>query len=204
VNSDSELAHGGIDTRSLVAAFGARETAHLAAKNLRDEGFHKIWIGVTYDDSALKSEDESLGAKIVRFFSGEADGATLVDTLTRHDVPEAEALRVERQLEMNDVILTVNGSNHPELAARIIEDAGGDVLAGESFTCTTIEWTQRDDRPGSELLGYEDPTAYARGQRVDDGDLTRLRNERLLSPAVPTMREDIFIAHFDEDDALKP
>jgi hypothetical protein len=200
VNSDSELAHSGTDTRALVAAFPDRETAHLAAKNLRDDGFHKIWIGITYDDSTLKSEDESVGAKVVRFFSGEADGATLVDTLKRHGVPEAEALRVEQQLEPNDVILTVRGSNHPELAARIIEDAGGDILAGESFTFTSIEWTELDDRPGSELLGYEDPTAYARGQRVDDTDLTRLRNERLLNPTVPTMREDIFIARFDEDD----
>lgn len=204
MNSDSELAHNEIDLRALVAAFGDRETAHVAAKNLRDEGFHKIWIGVTYDESALKSEDDSIGAKLVRFFSGEADGSTLVETLTRHGVSEPEAQRVERHLEPNDVLLTVNGSNHPELAARIVEDAGGDVLAGESFVFTSIEWTAPDDRPGSELLGYEDPTEFARGQRVDDTDLTRLRNERLTFPAVPTLRDEIFVARFDEDDVLAP
>jgi len=200
VNSDSEYAHGDTGSNALVAAFGDRESAHEAAKDLRDEGFHKIWIGVIIGDATLKSENESIGAKVGRFFTGEMDGASLTQTLARHGVSEAEAQRIEERLEPEDVILTVNGSNHPELAARIIEDCGGDILSGESFTLSTIEWAVDDDRSGSELLGYADPTEFARGQRVDDEGLTRLRNERILSESVPTIREDLFVMTYDEDE----
>jgi hypothetical protein len=200
VNSDSEYAHGDAGTSALVAAFADRESAHEAAKDLRDEGFHKIWIGVILGDETLKSENESIGAKVGRFFTGEMDGASLTQTLTRHGVSETEAQRIEDQLEPEDVILTVNGSNHPELAARIVEDCGGDILSGESFTLSTVEWEVDDDRSGSELLGYADPTEVARGQRVDDEGLTRLRNERLLSDSVPTIREELFVMSYDEDE----
>jgi hypothetical protein len=62
-----------------------------------------------------------------------------------------------------------------------------------------VEWGAADDRLGSELLGYQDPNEFARGQRVDDNGLTRLRNERLLNDTVPNLREDIFIARFDDE-----
>jgi hypothetical protein len=199
VNSDSEFARGIIGERALVAAFVERDDAHRAAKTLHEEGFHKTWIGLTRADETVKSEDDSIGAKIGRFLSGEADGATLIETLVRHGVSEAEARRVEGQIDPNDVLLTVDGNNHPELAAQILEDAGGDILAGESFVFTTVEWGAADDRLGSELLGYQDPNEFARGQRVDDKGLTRLRNERLLNDTVPNLREDIFIARFDDE-----
>jgi hypothetical protein len=198
MNSDSEYARGGFGVRSLVAAFTDRDTAHDAAKTLRKEGFHKIWIGVTRESgTAIASENDSIGAKIGRFFSGESEGGSMIETLMRHGVGVTEAERVEREIEPNDVILTVDGSNHPELAAQIIEDARGDVLSGESFVFTTVDWTVPDDRRGSELLGYQDPNEYARGKRVDDGELTRLRNERLLADSVPIVREDVFIARYD-------
>lgn len=43
----------------------------------------------------------------------------------------------------------------------------------------------------------------ARGQRVDDGEFTRLRDARLLASAgtLPSLREDFFIARFDDYDA---
>jgi hypothetical protein len=201
MNSDSEYSRGVIGVRSLVAAFGDRESAHEAAKILRQEGFHKIWIGVTRPDTGdLKSENESVGAKIGRFFSGATDGDSLIETLMRHGVSVTEAERVENQIDPNDVILTVDGSNHPELAAQILEDCTGDVLSGESFVFTTVDWMTTDERSGSELLGYQDPNEYARGKRVDDSEVTRLRNERLLVGNVPTLREEIFIERLDDDD----
>ena len=198
MNSDSEYARGAIGQRALVAAFGDRESAHEAAKTLHKEGFHKIWIGVTRADSGdLTSENESISAKIGRFISGEADGGTLIETLMRHGVSVTEAERVERQLEPNDVLVTVDGANHPELAAQILEGCTGDVLAGESFAFTTVDWTT-DYNTGSELLGYQDPNEYARGKRVDDLEVTRLRNERLLTTA-PALSEDIFISRIDNE-----
>ena len=201
MNSDSEFARSTMGGRALVAAYADREGAHQAAKLLRKEGFHKIWIGVTRPESGdLTSENDSMSAKIGRFISGEADGGGLIETLMRHGVTVTEAERVERQLEPNDVVVTVDGDNHPELAAQIMEDCGGDVLSGESFVFTTVEWTSMDNRIGSELLGYQDPNEYARGKRVDDTEITRLRNERLLSDTIPTLREDVFIARFDNDE----
>jgi hypothetical protein len=199
MNSDSEFARGKIGERALVAAFVDRDDAHQAVKTLHEEGFHKTWIGLMRGDDTIKSENESIGAKIGRFFSGEGDGASLIHTLMRHGLSETEAQRVESEIEPDDVIVTVDGSNHPELAAQVIEDAGGDILSGESFIFTTVEWNATDNRPGSELLGYQDPTEFARGNRVDDEDLTRLRNERILTGSVPTLREDIFIARFDDE-----
>ena len=201
MNSDSEIARGEIAERALVAAFSNRESAHAAAKNLHEEGFHKIWLGVTSEETTIKSEDDSLPARLGRFFKGESDGKSLVQTLALHGVGGADAQRVERQLEPNEVILTVDGSNHPELAARIIESRQGDVLSGESFVFTTVEWTAPEEVPGSVTLGYEDPTEYARGMRVDDAELLRLRSERLLTGAVPTLREELFVMHFDTEDA---
>ncbi len=200
MNSDSDYLRGNNDGGAMVAAFGSRDLAHQAAKRLREEGFDKIWIGVTSADNTLKSDDDSIGGKIGRFFSGEKDGESLTETLTRHGVSEADALRIEGSIEPSDVLLTVNGSNHPELAAQIIEDLGGDVLSGESFVYTTVDWTGADDQRGSQLLGYEDPNQYARGQRVDDGTLSRLRSDRLQTDTVPTLREDIFIFGYDDDD----
>jgi len=201
VNSDAELARSETGAGALVAAFGDRQTAHETVKRLRAEGFHKTWIGVTSADESLRSADDSAGAKLGRFLSGKADGSTLTETLMKHGVSEAEALRVDASIEPDDVIITVDGHNHPELAAQIVEDFGGDILSGESFAFTTIDWTNADDRLGSQLLGYQDPNLYARGQRVDDEGFTRLRNERLRNDTLPILSEDIFVYSFDDDEA---
>jgi hypothetical protein len=155
---------------------------------------------VTRSNEPTTVHNESIGAKIGRFFGGEIDGRTLTETLTRHGVDEKEAHRIENALQPNDVILTVEASNHPELAARIVEDCGGNVLYGESYVYTSVEWTESGGRTGSQLLGYEDPTEYARGQRVDDTELTRLRNERIQSGTIPTVSEDVFAMSYDEDE----
>jgi hypothetical protein len=177
VNTYSELASGNIGQRALVATFAHRGSAHQAAKRLRDEGFHKVWIGVTsaYVESDeryntgtigtnIESIDDSIGAKIGRFFSDESDGVTLAETLARHGVTEAEARRIDASIEPNNVLLTVDGSNHPELVAQIVAACAGAVISGESFIETTIEWAGAD------------------GLRT-----------------VSTLHEDFFIARFDDE-----
>jgi len=97
------------------------------------------------------------------------------------------AQRVERQPTPNDVILSVGGSNHPELAAWIVEHAGGTIIAGESFGPNLVDWRPAGELRGSTILGYQDPSAYARGKRVDEDDRQRLRSERLLGRTIPTV-----------------
>lgn len=197
--------------RALVAAFADRESAHDAAGRLKDEGFHRIWIGVTHaaDDSSeggryappsenagqmTVSSDEggSVFAKIGRFFSGESGERTLYDELVRHGVAESEARRIDGSLEPNSAILTLDGANHPELAAQIVEACGGHVLAGESFgsyagsgaaayddTTLANDTASRDTLRGSQVLGYGDAAQYARGEQIDDERRIQLREERL-------------------------
>jgi uncharacterized protein (TIGR02271 family) len=222
--------------RALVAVFPNRDAAHAAAKRLHDEGFRRTWIGVTQGTTAsstgtakdaasqggtvVKSEGETLGEKIERFFSGESGGRSLYDELVRHGVAETEARRIDRSLEPNTAILTVDGSNHPELAAQIIEQTGGHILAGESFAGAaaggaTTSATAAEAARGSSALGYGEPTQYARGESIDEARRLQLREERLnvekrQVPAgevevgkevvehpqrvdVPTVREELFI-----------
>jgi hypothetical protein len=189
MNGDSELARGEtLDEHVVVAAFADRDTARAAAKALRDEGFHKAWIGVTraavvadtrYNTGSITTKvdtaDESVGAKIGRFFSGEENGANLYDSLTRHGV---DPRRIDASIEPNDVILTVNGSNYPELAAQIIEDFEGDVLAG----------------------GFDQADRIAADQRVDEAGRAQLRDARFRTATIPAMGEDIFIVSSIGDD----
>ncbi len=202
--------------RALVAAFPDRESAHQAAHRLHDEGFGRTWIGVTHsaadpDDASTSAvtsggqtqvtsdEGDSLGAKIGRFFSGESGERTLYDELVRHGVAATEARRIDGSLAPNSAILTVDGHNHPELAAQIVESNGGHVLAGEAFgsgTATgalagaaagttgaydaaTDATTGTTGLRGSQVLGYGDASQYARGESIDEQRRIQLREERL-------------------------
>ncbi|MDB5040337.1 MAG: putative stress response protein [Candidatus Eremiobacteraeota bacterium] len=182
--------------RALVAAFLNRETAHEAARRLRDEGFGKPWIGVTAPGESSRAEGagatsgtrvspdaDSLGEKIERFFSGESGNRTLYDELIRHGVAESEARRVDASLRPNSAILAVDGHNHPELAAHVIEQAGGQILAGESFAGMAAgemdAGTQEGTLRGSAVLGYGDPSTAARGETIDEQRRMQLREERL-------------------------
>jgi hypothetical protein len=197
MNGDSELARGEtLDEHVVVAAFADRDTARGAAKALHDEGFHKAWIGVTragveadtrYNTGVITTKvdtaDDSIGAKIGRFFSGETNGVSLYDSLTQRGVDPADAQRIDASIEPNDVVLTVNGSNYPELAAQIIEDFEGDVLAG----------------------GFDEADRIAADQRYDEAGRSQLRDARLSGAMVPVLSEDIFVVssiganEFDDD-----
>ncbi len=206
--------------RALVAAFADREAAHAAARALHDEGFGRTWIGVTHPSEggaidALGSSSssgqtrvasdggDSLGDKIGRFFSGESGDRTLYDELVRHGVAASEARRIDGSLAPSSAILTVDGHNHPELAASLIEQNGGHILAGESFGTTSGYASSATDTltgtaaasglatagaydaetdatvRGSQVLGYGDASRYARGAEIDEERRIALREERL-------------------------
>jgi uncharacterized protein (TIGR02271 family) len=134
--------------------------------------------------TVVKPEGETVGEKVERFFSGERGGRTLYDELMRHGVAETEARRIDRSLEPNSAILTVDGSNHPELAAQMIEETGGHILAGESFVAAeaggaTTSATIAGSARGSSALGYGEPSRYARGESIDEVRRLQLREERL-------------------------
>lgn len=200
--------------RALVAAFPDRASAQEAVEALRAEHFHKIWLGVTQSDGTLAEGEETLGAKIGRFFSGgETEGNGLHKALVRHGVAESEALRIDRSIAPNSVLLTVDGHNHPELAAELVEECGGHIVAGESFSDSDL--VDRTDLRGSEVLGYQDADRFARGREIDEERRIQLRTERLnidketvsngtaeirkdvveqrQSIDVPTIREEVFI-----------
>jgi hypothetical protein len=179
---------------TVVAAFSDRETAQDAIEALHAEGFHKTWIGVTSahmtanpsNGSGLVAKKvdpgSSLTAKIGRFFSGDSDDSSLTKSLTKLGVPESEAQRIDGALEPRDVLLTVDGSNHPELAAQIIRDSAGDVLSGN----------------------YKDAGAYALDESIDGDARVRLRNERLGYGTVPTLFEETFVCReYNDEGAIE-
>ncbi|GAC1575552.1 MAG: hypothetical protein NVS3B7_08040 [Candidatus Elarobacter sp.] len=189
--------------RAMVAAFADRATAREAARALHDEGFHHTWIGVTQPSDAATyggaggaigrggttvepDADDSVADKLGRFFSrGEVGGKTLYDALVRHGVAESEARRIDGSLAPHSAILTVDGGNHPELAAEVIEEFGGHVLAGEHFGDDATAEDAGAGLRGSRLLGYGAAAEYARGAQIDERRRLALREERL---SIDTMR----------------
>ncbi len=191
--------------RALVAAFADRETAHAAAHALHDEGFGRTWIGVTHaseDTTAYAGTGtgtttgqthvtsdggDSLGDKIGRFFSGASGDRTLYDELVRHGVASSEARRIDGSLAPNSAILTVDGHNHPELAATLIEQNGGHILAGESFGTSSYASDTTASAVGGGLTGGLAGTTgastlgtSATGAYDAETDATTLRGSQVL------------------------
>jgi hypothetical protein len=165
VDTHSERTSGNIGQHAIVAAFAHRGSAHDAAKRLREAGFNKVWIGVTsayvegdgrYNTGTIgtniESDDDSIGAKISRFFSDEADGPTLTETLLRHGVTEAEARRIDAKIEPDNALLTVESNDHPEVVTEIVEACGGGIIAGESLPETPIKWTEANTPTPAQTL----------------------------------------------------
>ncbi|GAC1303811.1 MAG: YsnF/AvaK domain-containing protein [Vulcanimicrobiaceae bacterium] len=173
---------------ALVATFPDRETAHQAVHRLHDEGFHNTWIGLTRsmtDDGGAFSpsgattetrveEDNALA----RFFGG--GNESLHAALRRHGVSEADAARVDTTLPANCAILTVHGSNHPELAAQIVAECGGEMVtsAASSRLLDTYgdrkEKARNDSRDAFASLGN-----YGAGKELAEERKLQLREERL-------------------------
>jgi hypothetical protein len=125
---------GGGAAATVGAAFVNRERAHDAVHRLHDEGFSDSWIGVTRSDEvvdyrAAESASEQTRVEsdnwFMRFF-GEGE-ESLYDALVRHGVSEADA-RAVGELPDKSAVLTVDGSNHPELAAQILAQGGGQLI----------------------------------------------------------------------------
>lgn len=132
------------DRRIVIAAvFAERDRAHDAVHRLHDEGFRETWLGVTRFDSADSYAVDEQGYDraqagemrvesanwFMRFF-GEGD-ESLHEALVRHGVADADARAAgstASTLPEQSAILTVDGGNHPELAAQLIAGCGGRLI----------------------------------------------------------------------------
>jgi uncharacterized protein (TIGR02271 family) len=95
----------------------------------------------------------------MRFF-GEGD-ESLHDALVRHGVNEADA-RAAGSLPARSAIVTVGGSNHPELAAQIMSGAGGQLIT-RNFGATAYGNGGGTNATGA--AAYASDAAYAAGER---------------------------------------
>lgn len=179
-----------LEGRALVALFADRDSARSAIASLHDEGFHRPWLGVTSPGTTsstggteVQSDDDGPMGAIGRFFTGESGGHPLREELVRHGVSEDAASRMDLTLPANSCVLTVDGSNHPELAAQIIEQNGGHIVSGESFTGSTSTTgaasALRLHDTGTAALGYASAATTARGENIDEQRRLQLREERL-------------------------
>ena len=140
---DTTRAYGDPDTSAqyerttLAAIFADREQAHDAVKMLHDEGFHDTWVGITRSDEGVSAgyADGETRVQADNWFTrmfGEGD-ESLHDALVRHGVSEADArtagtMSGAATLPAHSAIVTVDGANHPELAAQVITQAGGQMI----------------------------------------------------------------------------
>ena len=206
--TQNDFAHEG---RALVALFADRESARAAIRRLHDEGFERPWLGVTKpgvspsDDTEVEADDEGPLGAFGRFFTGESGGHPLHAELIRHGVTESAAQRLDALLPAHGCVLTVDGSNHPELAAQIIEANGGYVVAGESFQSTSPSASVREHTSGMSALGYADAATSARGAAITEEQRITLREERLtinkerVSAGEATVGKDIVSHQQDVD-----
>lgn len=173
---------------ALAATFPDRERAHDAVQRLHDEGFHQTWIGLTKpmtDDGYGTTSSAATGETrveeenpVARFFGG--GNESLHEALRRHGVSDEDAARVDTSLPANSAILTVRGSNHPELAAQIIATCGGSLLTSEAST--NLMGTYADRMKTTAPAGknaYADLGEYSAGEKLGQERKLQLRAERL-------------------------
>lgn len=222
---DTTANHEAHERRALVALFDNRAIAHDALASLRAEAFNRVWLGSMLRDGSLATDEKTtLGERIGKFFSGWDYDRPLFDALVRNGVEEQVADALDRSIPPNSIVMTVDGRNHPELAAEIIERCGGQVLAGETFE-QTIDARDGTPASGARALGYGDSDRYARGESIDADRLIQLRSERIEVEKfrvpdrevelrtvvvdvqqridVPVIREEIFLERRAPSDALR-
>lgn len=174
---------------TLAATFGDRESAHAAAAELKDAGFHDAWIGVAKrpetDDSsygaATRTEDAVEADNFFARLFGEGD-ETLHDALVRHGVAEADAVRAG-VLGAHGAVLTVDGGNHPEAAAQILSESGGRLItSGYGATGYGTGGTHGlydEAVEPAQRSSAADYASFRGGETIDEEKRLALREERL-------------------------
>ncbi len=172
---------------ALVAVFSNRDAASRAIEQLHDEGFHRTWLGVTEPMSGGAADGTSSRQTasttrvendnaLARFFG--AGDETLHDALLRHGVSETDAAQLDDTLAARSAVVTVDGANHPELAAQIVAKCGGEMVTSKGARSLY-------DTYGGESSGTlpaerrNDLGDFHRGERVDEARRITLREERV-------------------------
>lgn len=189
-------AEPGYERTTIAAAFADRERAHDAVHRLHDEGYHETWIGITRSDDASLSASTTAETRVEaeNFFArvfGEGD-ESLHDALVRHGVAEADAISAG-QLAPRSAIVTVDGANHPELAAQIMTECAGQMIT-RGFGATGFQARRPfDDATASTTLGSSRPTSLI-GTAAGAYDVAsdRTVNDRYADAAVDSVDVDDF------------
>jgi len=191
---------------TLAATFTEPDRAHRAVRQLHEQGFHKAWIGLTKPVDGEGGGDRYTGAVtatvpdetmvrpenwLARLF-GDSE-QSLHDTLVKHGVRESD-LHSLRALVPGTAILTVDGSNHPELAAQIMNECGGRLITrGATNTGYAFDDAVLDgDFEDAESIDYRNYGRFRAGTSIDDARRRRLRDER-GNIVVPVVSEEFII-----------
>lgn len=220
VTRDSGRIEGSTLT-AIGATFAERERAHDAVHRLHEEGFSQTWIGITRRDEASGyAADDDGGDDVagtvkpldndtrvesanwfMRFF-GEGD-ESLHDALVRHGISEADA-RAVGTLPADSAILTVEGGNHPELAAQIISEFGGQVISrgfGATGYGTAGSYSAAGSYGTAGLEGMASGAAgaygSATGYRTEVDEAPESRSTSLLEDGVDRGRQFTPVAYDD-------
>jgi hypothetical protein len=112
----------------------------------------------------------------MRFF-GEGD-ESLHDALVRHGVTEADA-RAAGELPDHSAIVTVDGANHPEMAAEILSQCGGRVIT-RGFGGASTAFAERSVTPEHEV----ERAAHGDGRATRGDFITREASRALHGDAM--------------------
>ncbi|MBD5655252.1 MAG: YsnF/AvaK domain-containing protein [Candidatus Eremiobacteraeota bacterium] len=170
---------------TLVATFATRDEAHRAVENLHDEGFHQTWIGIMRAPAsdAYAGESDTSGAvvesdnAIARFFG--AGDESLHAALVKHGVAEADAARVAGTLPIDSAVLTVDGANHPELAAQIVAQCGGQMIASSGASTLYDQYAGDGDTKTLSTDRLASIGDYQGGAKIEEPRRMQLREERI-------------------------
>ncbi len=181
----SDTDRDAIKPSALVAIFATRELAHHAIESLHGEGFHRTWLGVTQSmtsdtgygspaDTETRVESDNA---LARFFG--AGDQTLHEALLKHGVSADVAARLDGTLPGNSAIVTVDGANHPELAAQIVAECDGEIVSSLGAKSLYDAYATESATPGLSKDRLADLGEYSKGEKLDEARRLQLREERL-------------------------